>query len=260
MAFVFLLFNLTMAVASSMMHPAVLRLLEWWCPAGEEEELAKPKFLYDEALSEPATALDLIEKEHLRLARHLRAYPEAMRTVPGSPEREQALRIHDSFGAVAARTEQFQHDLLNQQLGADETERLTNLQGRLSLIGYLEDSLQTLTSATEAVPPEGRLGGLVSTFVEAVDFVLLTMIDALESTEGDPLDLLVQITEDRSEFAERIRREYLAEEATIGTTDRSVLLEVTSVFERVVWMTHRLARLIGGERRAELIGRQLQSV
>ena len=103
-------------------------------------------------------------------------------------------------------------------------------------------------TATETVTTAGRLSTLISTFIEAVDFVLLTLLDALEFSEGDCVDLLEQITEDRSDFVERIRRNYLADEAGIGTAERSVLLEVTSVFERIVWMTHRLARLIGGER------------
>ena len=33
-----------------------------------------------------------------------------------------------------------------------------------------------------------------------------------------------------------------------------MLLQVTSVFERAVWMTHRLARLIDGDRRTSIMG------
>ena len=94
----------------------------------------------------------------------------------------------------------------------------------------------------------------VSTFVEALDFVLLPLIDALESGAGEPVDQLVQITEDRGGFVERVRQEYLADEASVTANDRAVLLQVTSVFERAVWMTHRLARLIDGDRRTRIMG------
>jgi phosphate:Na+ symporter len=244
MAFVFLLFNLTTAVIFTVLQPAILRLLQWWLPADEQEDLSKPQFLYDEALSEPATALDLIEKEQLRLAKRLRAYSAAMRAGPASKERQEALRVHTPFAAVASRVEQFQHDLVNQQLGPDETERLTKLQNRLSLIVYLEDSLKALTAATESVALDGHLGELLSTFVEGLDFVMLTLIEALEAGGAEPLALLVQITEDRGDLMERIRQDYLADEGSVGTADRAVLLQVTSVFERVIWMTQRLARLI----------------
>ena len=43
---------------------------------------------------------------------------------------------------------------------------------------------------------------------------------------------------------EGIRQEYLAEEGSVDTAERAVLLQVTTVFERVIWMTQRFARLI----------------
>ena len=45
---------------------------------------------------------------------------------------------------------------------------------------------------------------------------------------------------------ERIRQEYLAEETSIGPVERVVLLQVTSLFERIMWMARRLALLIEG--------------
>jgi phosphate:Na+ symporter len=254
MAIVFLLFNLTTAILFTAFQPTILGLLQRWLPADERDDLSKPQFLYDEALSEPATALDLIEKEHLRLARRLRVYSEAMRAAPATSERQEAPRTHEPFAALAGRIGQFQHELVNQPLGLREAERLTSVQSRLSLLVYLEDSLQTLAAATEQVPQESRLGMRVSTFVEALDFVLLTLIDALESGSEEPVELLLQITEDRGEFVERVRQEYLSDEAGVTASDRAVLLQVTSVFERAVWMTHRLARLIDGDRRTRIIG------
>lgn len=244
MAFVFLIFNLGMAVIFSLAQPGIVRLLEWWLPADGQEDSSRPQFLYDEALNEPATALDLIAKEQLRLARRLRVYSDAMRAGPGTPQREEAQRVHAAFAEVAARIDQFQHELVNQQLGPAETERLTKLQSRLSLIVYLEDSLRALTAATASVALDGRLGTLVSTFIEGLDFVLLTLVDALEAGSSDALDLLTRITEDRGDLVERIRQEYLAGEAGVAVAERAVLLQVTSVFERVIWMTQRLARLI----------------
>ena len=79
-------------------------------------------------------ALDLLEKEHLRLMRRLLDYPTAARSAPGSPLREEMRRSHESFTAVAVRIEHFDHELVHQQLGAAETERLTRLQSRLNLL------------------------------------------------------------------------------------------------------------------------------
>jgi len=246
MAVVFLLFNLTMAIVFTVAQPAIVRLLERWFPADAQEDLSTPRFLYEEALNEPSTALDLIGHEQLALTRRLRGYIEAMRSAPGSTLRDQARRIHQPFVTVAMRTEQFQHDLANRQVGPDEAERLAKFQSRLSLLVYLEDSLRDLSSTTDAVPPDGRLLRLVSTFVESLDFVLLTTIEALEDG-GEAAELLVQVTGDRSDLVERIRQRFLTDEGQVGAAERSLLLQITSVFERVIWMTHRLARLVASE-------------
>lgn len=244
MALVFLLFNPVTAILFSIMQPWICGVLEWWLPADEQEDLSKPQFLYDEALNEPASALDLIAKEQLRLTRRLRVYAEAMRSGPLSPQRTRALALQAPFAAVVARIEQFQHDLVDRQLGPEESERLTRLQNRLSLTVYLDDSLRALTATTESVPLEGRLGELVSTFVEGLDFVLMSAVEALESGDPAQVAMLIEITEDRGDLMERIRQNYLADAPSVGPADRAVLLQVTSIFERVIWMTQRLARLI----------------
>jgi hypothetical protein len=174
----------------------------------------------------------------------LRLYADAIRHGPLSPQRTRAVAVHGPFAAVVSRIEQFQHELVDRQLGAEETERLTRLQNRLSLTVYLEDSLRSLMATTAAVSLDSRLGELVSTFVEGLDFVLLTAESALETGARESIDMLVSITEDRGDLMERIRQNYLEDSASVGTADRAVLLQVTSTFERVVWMTQRLARLI----------------
>jgi phosphate:Na+ symporter len=152
--------------------------------------------------------------------------------------------MHGAFAALVGHIEEFQHALVDQQLGPDETERLTVLQNRLNLVVYLEDSLRAMLLSTELVSTDSRLGDLVSTFIEALDFVLMTMLDALETGDRDRIDLLISITEDRGDLMEQVRQNYLAEEGSVGPADRAVLLHVTSVFERIIWMTQRLARLI----------------
>ena len=139
--------------------------------------------------------------------------------------------------------EHFQQELLNAQLGQTEMERLTRLQSRLSLIVYLEDSLRSLHSSVASVARTGPLADLVATFVEGLDFVLLTAVDALETKDPETVELLTHITADRGDLVEGIRTDFLAERET-NSTDRAILLQVTSVFERIVWMTQRLSRLI----------------
>jgi len=246
LALVFLLFNLTMAIACTLLRPLLLHGLELWLPADDVEDFWRPRFLYDEALNEPSSALDLIEKEQRRLVRRLRTYADAMRTGSASPERQAAALLHAPFASVASRIDQYQHELGNRQLESFEMERVARYQQQLSLVVYLEESLRALAVATEPVPPDGRLGVVVSSLVEALDFVLLTLEEALDERGSDAVETLVLITQDRGSLMERIRQEYLADDSGVSSADRALLLRVTSIFERIIWMTQRLARVIEG--------------
>src|SRR5262245_14513026 len=182
MALVFLLFNLVTALLFPTFQSTILETIHKWLPADPLEDHARPLYLYDEALSEPATALDLLEKEQLRLAKRLLAYPAAMRTPSGSRERQQVQLARAAFSAVVGCIEQFQHELVHQQIGSVETERATRLQSRLTLLVYLEDSMTMLITTTDALPGEGRLRRQVSTFIEALDYIMVMTVDAIEST------------------------------------------------------------------------------
>jgi phosphate:Na+ symporter len=243
LALVFLLFNLTLAIFFSIFQNKILRVLEHRFPDDGEDDLSRPHFLYDEALDEPSTALDLIEKEQLRLVKALLIYPQAMRAGNKSPEHANAARTHKPFTDLAGRIEHFQHELMNFKLGSAEMERLTRLQGRLSLIVYIEDSLKTLHASTESIPHHASLVDLVSTFIEGLDFILMTGVDAIETKDPMAIQMFSGITSDRGDIVERIRNDFFAG-SDVDAADRAVLLQVTSVFERIVWMAHRLAGLV----------------
>ena len=51
---------------------------------------------------------------------------------------------------------------------------------------------------------------------------------------------------------EQIRQNYLAEEGSVDARGRAVLLQVTNLFERTIWMTQRLARLLDRNARTSL--------
>src|SRR5262249_10512095 len=96
---------------------------------------------------------------------------------------------------------------------------------------------------TQSVPRSGPLADLVSAFVEGLDFVLLTAVDSMETKDAAVIEMFFGITSDRGDLVERFRNEFLADTAATSS-DRAVLLQVTNIFERIVWMAHRLARLM----------------
>jgi Kef-type K+ transport system membrane component KefB len=230
-----------MAILTALMAgPTMSWALSHWVPPPEPEDPSKPKFIFEESIDEPATALDLIEKEQLGLAQRLLAYPDAVRAVADSPQRQEAAKVHEPFLAVAKHIERCQQALVSRSLGPNQTERLTRLQSRMSMLTYLEDSLRTFTLATEGVAPESRLGKSTSPITEGLDFLLLMMVDVLTLKEDDLIKKFGQITGNRGDLFERIRKEYLAAEVTLATSERAHLFQMTSGFEQILWVMQRI--------------------
>jgi len=108
------------------------------------------------------------------------------------------------------------------------------------MLTYLEDSLRTLTVATAGIALDSRLGKSTLRLIEGLDFLLLTMVDVLTLKEQDLIKIFGQITGDRGDFFERIRKEYLATEVTLATTERAQLFQMTSGFEQILWVMQRI--------------------
>lgn len=247
MAIVFLLFNLGTAVLLSLLLEPLYRMLLGLFRPSEHEDLAKVQYIYDQALHEPDTAMDLVEKEQLRLAKRLPQYMEVLRAGAGTGPDHRP--IHTAFAAVALEVEAFLAELVKEPLQPETSGRVTNLQNRHSLLNYIEESLYSLTATLRGSGRSDKLQALVDRFVEGLDFVLLTALDAMESMDEFDIDLLITITADRGDLMEKIRKAYLASEEGLSYEDKSMLLHMTSLFERTVWMVARIGQLLHNARR-----------
>ncbi len=79
LAWVFLAVQVCGSTACTALHEPLSRLLDRIAPPRREDELAKPAFLVDEALQDPSLALDLAEREQLRLMQRLPLMLERLR-------------------------------------------------------------------------------------------------------------------------------------------------------------------------------------
>ena len=89
---------------------------------------------------------------------------------------------------------------------------------------------------------------LVHSVVEGLHAILLTTVDAMESSEELEVDLLISITADRGELTERIRKTYLTSEKELELSDKSTLLYLTNLYERIVWLMRSWATLLKNAR------------
>ena len=81
------------------------------------------------------------------------------------------------------------------------------------------------------------------TFLQGLDFLLHTACEAENSDEATDAEQLVKLTQDKGDVFQSIRNAYLSGEKTMDTQDRTAFLELTSLYERMIWTLGRIATL-----------------
>jgi phosphate:Na+ symporter len=247
-AFVAILFSVVTSVLLTLVAKPYQAFIARFWPSTEEDMLAHTRYINEDALNQPETALLLAEKEHLRLAKRFPLYLDALRSdrlVSGQPDPSV---YHAAFLGIGERLAGFLRDALQRTDSVELAERLLNLRNRQDLLKVIEEDLLQQYEALRARPGGVKAAQLCAAIVEVLDTMLQTTLAAAETGDRDELILLVAMTSDRGEMMERIRKKYLATEEDVTTEDRALILQVTHGFERIVWSLGRYGELLGRNR------------
>lgn len=202
-------------------------------------ETLETQFINEHFLATPEIALDLIEKEQVHLMKQLPGYLDTVRR--GSQKSVNLSDTHQQFAAVLKEVDAFSAELVDRKLAPETSERALDILHRQELIGFVEDALFHFAEGIRTVDASSPMRGHVSSFVEGLDMILLTAIDGLEfKNESDIRDLTV-ITSDKGDVLERVRKTYLSSASDFELRDKSLLLTMVNLFERIVWMLRKLA-------------------
>jgi phosphate:Na+ symporter len=249
MALVNLLFNVGMAVLVTPLRGPIERLLIRLWPATAAEDFGRFQYFYPEALSDPETALDLMEKEQARLLRRVPGYLNFLRPAPESPDDLDFIALHQAFTSLGRELESYITSLVDVPHTTETSERLMHVKNRQGLIGYVEYAVFELAEAIHRSPPSGRLAPLVWKFLEAIDLLLGLTADACGDPAQADFNVLETLCGDRGELMGTIRKRYLAGETELAAPEKALLFGLTAHFERIVWLTRRLGRVL--EQRTE---------
>ncbi len=243
LAFAFLFLQGTaVTVALGFSAPAA-RWLEKLAPATAAEDLAQPQFLTGQALADPESALDLAEKEQLRLLGYLPAQLDTIRTETSATAPVPAATLHHAVTAVGAEIQAFLHELVDQPSDHATSERLLALQRRQSLVASLDDTVFSFVQTVAALRTSGAVvGAFPDNLIESLDTLARTAIDALTSGEPADRELLLGMTADRGDLMERLRRNALGGAQPLDHQQKAQLFFLTSLFERAVWLLRQLAQ------------------
>jgi len=241
LAFAFLFLQATsvaVALAGSRLAP---RWLEKLSPSAGEEDLARPRYLSENALSDPESALDLAEKEQCRLVGYLPVQLETVRAETAATATLPAETLHLAATAVGGEIQAFLRELMNQHADRDTSERLLALERRQALLGSLDEAIYGFVGIFAKLQAGGAsVGPLLDNLAESLNTLVLTAGDAVVSQDNADAELLIGLTSDRGELMERLRRNLLADTPALDSQQKAHLFYLTSLFERSVWLLHQL--------------------
>jgi phosphate:Na+ symporter len=244
LATVNLVFNGSMAVLATMFSAPIERFVVATWPPSVADDLSAPKYVNIDATGDPETAIDLLEKEQMRVLKATRDYLTLVRPERTAPITYTAASLHFSFSVLFREIEHFYNAIVSRHVDAGTSGRLGNVHGREKLLELVEDSLFQLATSIEETHGGGKLEPLIDTFVEALDFLLMFSGDAARTLERGRAELVFDLSSDRGDMMAGLRSLHLAPENELRPDEKALLLRLTNLFERIVWMVQRYADLL----------------
>ena len=223
---------LTAAVQLTTLDPAVRWIERRWPPT-EVEALAKPKFIHDRALDDVQTALRLTNLEQRRLLEMMSRYLDNVRCGTKSNQLSEASkyrlgRLEELLGELGAHCVDRNIDVHN------------SLMTRQKLLTWLEEQVIELCEVLHTLPPQPPLNTWSVSLVEAIDVVLLVLIETLESDDASAWPSTTQLMGERTKELRKLRDLTLKDDSALVSDTRTSVLKLVSIAEHVFMLMSQL--------------------
>jgi len=144
--------------------------------------------------------------------------------------------LHAAVNQLGRHIAEFLEALLKMPIATDLAARAISFQRKESTLRALEENVYLFAETLTGLAGE-ELAGLL---IESLDTILYSALAALESPRDLEIDILVNMTDDRSGMMEELRSRHGLQQAG-STNHTSALHYATTLFERNVWLLRQLA-------------------
>jgi phosphate:Na+ symporter len=238
-ALAYALFQVVLVVLSEIMANQLISLSARLAPPSPEETIMKPHYIFDEAVSDPTTALALVDLEHNRLLTFLPDFIEDLRPVEERSATAHPLKLRFAASdSIANEIDQFLGATLRSNPGMSGVDKVFSARTRLQTLQPLQVALMQFATDLLAVPVDER-PAFAGHMIEGLHAILMVVAEASSDESGGAQEMLYILTEERSALMERVREELLGGSANIA--GREALLSATLTFERIIWLLRRLS-------------------
>lgn len=250
-AIIYLACQIAAVAAQLLFARPLLPLLERVCPPSVEENLSAPRYLYADALGEPESALELVDREQSRLAGLMPVYlgiddhlDEAERKLG----RDSAYTVASALGKTIGL---FLNDLTDTGANRDVLERADDRKALNALLLSIHESLHALGAAlVQPFEAEG-MRSLAENITQGLGALLQTAEEAARTRDPGDLAVLRKLTADRDGLIDALRRRVMVAGQRLSERDQEHLFAVTGLLEQIIWMLRRYTGFIAAAGAAE---------
>ena len=245
---VFLVVQIGGVVVAKLLRRPILMLAAWAAPPSPAEALSRSAYLYDEAIADPGTALELIRLEQVR---QLQALPDYLEDLRDPQERNPDAPPLNTRAAASAAVAEQMDEFLSELLAANpdmSSEHVFDVRRRLGDLKAVQKTLAEFSAGLAAVPHEER-SRFTHSLVEGLHALLVVVGEASADPSPDTKLFLAELTAERGPLIDRVRRELL--EGSTTAKGREAVLSTVLLLERLLWMLRERSPLPPGEKEKE---------
>jgi len=222
------------ALPMTLMRVPILRLLRRGTWRNTQRSLTEPTFIFPAAAGEANAALDLVDREQARLLGQL---PDLLTgLLPEAAADVTAKELHNAGRAVLGEVSGFLRLVTQEDGGGVAAFRIAACEGRNELLSGLFDAVYECAVELATARDDAMARGLI----DGLHALLATAAEELSSSGGD-IDLISELTFERTEMADDMRAGLLARTPPVAPEQRRALVRAAGMYETVVWLLHRYA-------------------
>jgi phosphate:Na+ symporter len=239
---------LVAGLLEGVIQPVLARL----SPPSATESLSRPRYIYEQALAEPATALILVEREQARIFALLPLHLGIADALSGEATQPAAAAAKPSATALIAAVGEFLADLAGTGADHETLEQVADRRAGNTLLQGLHEAMAEFAQKLAGPAETPAVQALGANLGEGLGALLLTAEDGIRTGDAEELRLVQQMTAERDSLVDNLRRRVMAAEHGLSGADQELLYGLTSLFERIVWLLRRFTAAAAdqAERRA----------
>ncbi|HEY8900315.1 MAG TPA: Na/Pi symporter [Chthoniobacterales bacterium] len=217
--------------------PGILKRL---APPTVEEDLSRPRYIYDGAVQDVPTGLSLAEQELRDLLARMPLYLAGFRAEASAPLPPPVGTLHTASLSVIHEVQVFLAALADRRVRSHQISvALLQAQRRLDLILAIEEAVNGVSRELARLQPSSSVSPLVHNLVESLDLALQLAISA-SNGEKDDLEMLGRLTAAPGTAIQDLRKKYLGEDTPLDYDERAVAVALIGYHERTMWTLHHL--------------------